>query len=148
MPTDTKTTDAPLFKVYPPDPRATSTYLHTMPALGQHFVKALGYSGHKTGTCVGLEVRATPDGKLLRSWRACISDGMEVASHISMGDEWGWNDWHSITDDEMARASLNALDEAKAAARAAMTATTTGEKVDATTPEAKATKPRPTAPQA
>lgn len=104
----------PSIKTYPDDARGRGPYEHSKPTQGEQFVKGLGQAGFKMGTCIGLEVRVTPDGQSMRNWRACISDGMETASQISAGDAWSWNEWHSVRDDEVARKALDALDLAKA----------------------------------
>ena len=101
-------------RTYPDDARGRGPYEHSMPVQGERFVKGLGQAGFKLGTCVGVEVRITPDGQNMRNWRACVSDGMETATQISAGDAWTWNEWHSVRDDEVARKALDALDLAKA----------------------------------
>lgn len=123
--------------MYPPDQRDTTPKMHSLPTHGEVFVKSLGFAGFKFGTCVGLEIQASPDGKVVRSWRACISDGMETASHVANGDEWTWNTWHSVRDDAEARKQIESLEAAKAIQ--AGTPAPTAEKPKATlvTPDAK-----------
>lgn len=100
-------------KTHPDDSRGRGPYGHSMPEHGERFVKGLGQAGFKYGTCVGIEVRVTPDGTDIRNWRACVSDGMESSTQINAGDAWTWNEWHSLRDDEVARKALDALDAAK-----------------------------------
>lgn len=153
----TTPTPEPTFTRHCVDIRSTDDrFAHSMPVHGQQFVKALGMSGHKFGTCIGIDIRLAPNGAL-RNWRACISDGMETATHISTGDDWTWNEWHSITDDAMVRQSLDELDAAKKIAREeALTRPGSGlvmpkqeaKPEEAAKPAAAPAKPRPTAPQA
>ena len=131
----------PDYTIDPRDP--AGRYAHTVPVIGETFVKATGFSGFKMGTCNGLVVSLHASGKGLRAWSATITDGAEGTLHIGSerGPDWNWNEWHSLHDDAAARAALDDLDKAKAAVAAVQVPAT-----PIVTPAV--AKSRPTAPQA
>lgn len=102
-------------KTYPSDARSDgAVYPHSPPVHNSTWVKSLGQSGYSLGTCIGLEIRVSPDGKQIRQSRAAISNGLEGVTQINLGDEWSWQEWHSLADDAKVRKALDDLDAARA----------------------------------
>lgn len=142
-------------KNYGTDPRDKTQHIHSMPQLGDVFVRAVGANTFRFCYVREMEYIQNADGKIT-GWTAYVGGNANSAIEaITPAWQWKWTDWHSLKDDDIVRSHLDnaeaatrALDAKAAAEREAEMAAANAPTVDAApdaTPDADVPVPAPRA---
>ena len=104
------------------DARDRSWHLHTIPELGQTFVKSVGQTSFSLSPVREINYTTDQDGNV-KTWKAYVGGNANQAiEEISAASQWKWQDWHSVKDDDTVREHLDAADAATVQIEAAMQA--------------------------